>query len=276
VTDPLVRVTPAQLGAFLDCPRRYRHEYVDRPMLPKWSPSWAHLGVGNAVHLALAAWWDLPDQERTPAAGARLVAKEWPRKGFRDDAQSEAMLKLAQGWVCAYLTNADPYRRPWGIERTVSAVEVGLNLSGRVDRVDFCTNRLVVVDYKTGRKPLTDYDAASSYALALYVLATGRTFKARCNRAELHHLPTGDVLAVDYDRQRLFTQIERIGQIAGDIRVARDTYDAAPDAGDELFPTRPGPLCASCPFREHCPTGQAAAPAAKSWQYLPDTETEHI
>lgn len=33
--------TPSKLGAYADCPRRYRYSYVDRPAPPK-GPPWAH------------------------------------------------------------------------------------------------------------------------------------------------------------------------------------------------------------------------------------------
>ena len=47
----------------------------------------------------------------------------------------------------------------------------------------------MVVDYKTGRRPLTTDDARGSLALAMYVLGTRRTLRANCRRVELHHLP---------------------------------------------------------------------------------------
>ena len=51
--------TPTRLSTWLDCPRRYRFSYLDRPQPPK-GPPWAHNSVGAAVHSALADWWALP------------------------------------------------------------------------------------------------------------------------------------------------------------------------------------------------------------------------
>ena len=61
----LYAATPARLNAYLDCPRRYRMAYLDRPTPARGAP-WAHHSIGAAVHTALAKWWDLPDQARTP------------------------------------------------------------------------------------------------------------------------------------------------------------------------------------------------------------------
>ena len=70
----LFRASPSRLRAWLDCPRRYRLQYLDRPA-PDKRRQRAHTSVGNAVHHALRDWWDLP--ERAPAAGAGLVDRAW-------------------------------------------------------------------------------------------------------------------------------------------------------------------------------------------------------
>jgi len=45
--------TPSRLHAWLDCPRRYRFTYLDRPA-PQKGPPWAHNSLGASVHNALA------------------------------------------------------------------------------------------------------------------------------------------------------------------------------------------------------------------------------
>ena len=59
---------------------------------------------------------------------------------------------------------------------------------------------LVVVDYKTGRHLLSVDDARSSLALAIYALAAARALRRDCRRVELHHLPSGQVLAWEHTR----------------------------------------------------------------------------
>ena len=62
----LYSCTPTRLTSWLDCPRRYRMSYLDRPVLSKGAP-WAHNSVGASVHNALAAWWRLPLARRSPS-----------------------------------------------------------------------------------------------------------------------------------------------------------------------------------------------------------------
>ena len=73
---------------------------------------------------------------------------------------------LAARWVRDYLQDVDPDAEPVGVERTVAFPTGQLAVSGRIDRVDERERELVVVDYKTGRRPLTTDDARSSLAMA--------------------------------------------------------------------------------------------------------------
>ncbi|MET9022093.1 PD-(D/E)XK nuclease family protein [Actinopolymorpha sp. NPDC004070] len=131
----LFRATPTRLVSWLDCPRRYRFTYLDRPTPPK-GPPWAHNSVGASVHTALAAWWRLPVQERTPVAAARIAWRAWIDEGFRDDAQSQRWRMHACRMVEDYAATLDPADEPIGVERTVALTTSTLALSGRVDRID--------------------------------------------------------------------------------------------------------------------------------------------
>ena len=79
--------TPTRLTTWLDCPRRYRFAYLDRPPPPK-GPPWAHNSLGASVHAALADWWRLRFAERTPEAARRLLVERWISDGYRDPEQS--------------------------------------------------------------------------------------------------------------------------------------------------------------------------------------------
>lgn len=262
---PLFACTPSRLAAF-DCPRRYRFTYLDRPPPARGRP-WAHNTLGAVVHLALARWWSLPAQRRSPAAGQWLVERNWQDDGFRDAAQSTRWREVAGRWVARYLEEVDAQREPIGVERTVSATTAALAVSGRVDRVDDRDGELVVVDYKTGRRECTVDDARGSQALALYVLAVRRTLRRDCSRVELHHVPTGSVAAFDHTEESLARHVARAEATAHDIVAATDTLQAGADA-DEVFPARPGPGCGWCDFRAACPQGRAGSADYEPWAGL--------
>src|SRR5262245_63774991 len=94
--------TPTRLASWLDCPRRYRYTYVDRPPPPK-GPPWAHNSLGASVHTALRAWFDQPEPQRRPEVVASLLRATWVRDGYRDQAQEQEAFAQAQEWLHSYL-----------------------------------------------------------------------------------------------------------------------------------------------------------------------------
>ncbi|MGI8665635.1 MAG: RecB family exonuclease [Jatrophihabitans sp.] len=265
----LFSATPSRLTTF-DCPRRYWFTYLVRPA-PSKGPPWAHNTVGAAVHVALARWWQLDADQRSPHAGASLVRRHWQHDGFADQDQSLAWREQAAEWVRQYLTDeaerGDPTLEPRGVERTVATRTQRLAISGRVDRIDDRDGELVIVDYKTGRSRLDSDDARGSLALALYAIAAERTLHQRCRRVELHHLPSGEVAGFEHTERSLGQHLERAEQTATDIMAATDTVAGGADPV-EVFEPRPGPSCGWCDYRRLCPAGLAAYQPRSSWAAL--------
>ncbi|MBB5870474.1 RecB family exonuclease [Allocatelliglobosispora scoriae] len=255
--------TPSKLASFDDCPRRYRHTYIDRPTPPK-GPPWAHNSLGASVHTSLKNWYATAPDRRRPEIMLTLLRGTWVREGYRDDAQEREVFDRALGWLEAYVETLDPVDEPLGVERTVAAKTSVLALSGRADRIDSRDGEAVIVDYKTGRTGLDQDDARGSQALALYAYAAARVFRRRCVRVELHHLPTGTVAAHEHTEESLARQVARAEGTARDIMAAeRALADGTPP--DAAFPMQPSSLCSWCDFRKVCPGG-ADAPVKQQWE----------
>ncbi len=262
----LYSASPSRLLAWLDCPLRYRMQYLDVPR-PAVRPQRAHTSIGVATHNALRDFWDLPPAERTPVAVERLVRKSWIDVGFRDPDQSAEWLVRTLERVTEYLRGIDRDRQPLGVERTVSMRTETLVVTGRVDRLDDRDGELVVVDYKTGRARLTDDDARTSLPLALYAVAAAGMFRRPCVRVELHHLPTGEVLVHEHTPESLQRKVAEAESIASDLRRA-DADHADNGARSPLFVAQVSPICMWCDFRAHCPQGQQIGPEKSDWAGL--------
>jgi RecB family exonuclease len=269
--------TPTRLTTWLDCPRRYRFAYLDRPM-PAKGPPWAHNSVGASVHTALAGWYRLPPRQRTPARAGELLDEVWLTDGFRDEDQAARWRSRSREMVSAYAAAVDPQLEPVGIERTVATRTDVLAVSGRVDRLDLRTidgtEQLVVVDYKTGRHVLTSADAKSSLALALYAVAAARVLRKPCVRVELHHLPTGEVAAHDHTPESLARHLARAESIAGEAADADRAYRSGlePEEVDRIFPPNVSSSCRWCDFSRHCSEGRTAYPSVPSWAALAEPQ----
>ena len=262
----LYSASPSRLLKYLDCPRQYRFQYLDRPP-PQKSPQRAHTSLGVAVHTALAKWWDLPPDRRTPSAAAALVRSSWVRSGFRDEEQSERWRAKTAVETAAYAERLDPDEQPLGIERQVSMRTPDLVVTGRVDRLDDRDGELVVVDYKTSRAAPTPDDARTSLPLGLYAAAVAGMFRRPCTRVELHHVPSGTVAAHEHTPDSLARKVSEAESIAQDLVIV-DAAFAEGRTGDDVFPARTGPICSWCDFRQHCPEGQAVGTAKSGWAAL--------
>ena len=273
----LYSCTPTRLTTWLDCPRRYRMSYLDRPVPPK-GPPWAHNSLGASVHNALAGWWRLPMARRTVESAGALLDQGWITEGYSDNEQSARYRDWARRMVEHYVSGLDPADEPAGVERTVATRTDTIAVSGRIDRLDTRPapgggTELVVVDYKTGRHVLSTDEARSSLALALYAIAAGRVLRRDCRRVELHHLPTGQVFAWEHTDETLARHLRRAEEIAAECAEADERMRGPlpPEKYDEVFPPRPTPGCGWCDYLRHCPEGQAVAVQRRPWDGLADT-----
>ncbi|MEP7016822.1 MAG: PD-(D/E)XK nuclease family protein [Actinomycetota bacterium] len=268
----LYSASPSKLLAWLDCPRRYRMQYLDRPK-PVARSRRAHTSVGVATHNALRDFWDLPPLGRTPAAVEALVWQSWIDVGFRNPDQSALWRARTTARVTAYLRGIDRDQQPLGVERTVALRTETLAVTGRVDRLDDRDGELVVVDYKTGRARLTDDDARTSLPMALYAVAVARMFRRPCARVELHHLSTGEVLAHEHTSETLARKVAEAESIASDLRKADADY-AEQGVESPLFAPQISSICTWCDFRAHCTEGQRVGPEKSDWAALEDEAPE--
>lgn len=257
--ERLVVATPSRLGAYADCPRRYRYAYVDRPTPPK-GPPWAHNSLGASVHTALRNWYDVPAADRGLHVLPVLLRAGWVREGYRDVEQEREMWRQALGWLKSYVPQLPA--EPLAVERVVAARTPVMAFHGRADRIDTRPD-LVIVDYKTGRRGVDVDDARGSPALALYAHAAAQVFHRPCARVELHHLPSGQVAGADLTEGSIARHLRRAEQTAGDIRAAERAVAAGSDP-DEAYPAAPGPQCGWCDFRRSCPAGREL-PGQDSW-----------
>lgn len=254
--EKLFACTPNRLETWLDCPKKYRYTYIDVPRPPRGGP-WGHTSMGSAVHNALREWFTLDIQERTVDKGADLVEKFWRNEGFRDDEQSDRYKFRAQNWVRNYLATVNPNFEPRGLERTVSTTTEKLSLSGRVDRIDERDGELVIVDYKTGKRPPDEAEAGGSLALAIYALGAERTLRKKCRTVELHHLPSDTKVRYVHDDASLARHIKRAESIAAEALAATAHND---------FKATPGALCGYCDYARICTEADRAP--AQPWAGL--------
>ena len=241
--DHVVTLTPSSLQALTDCPLRWlaeRHGGTD--------PRDLGSTVGSVLHALIA---------EPAGGGAELLAaleRAWQQLPFESQwysanelARHRAMIETFLAWRAqtrGELTEV-------GVEVDVDGVLDGnVRLRGRVDRIERdAAGRLVIVDVKTGKTPVSKDDAQRHAQLAAYQLAVAAGLVAHGDEpggGRLVYLgKTGAAGATEREQDPLTPEARQ--QWRDRIR------DAADATAGPQFVARINDGCAHCPLRPSCP-----------------------
>jgi superfamily I DNA/RNA helicase/RecB family exonuclease len=241
--DHVVTLTPSSLQTLTDCPLRWlteRHGGTDPRDLGSTVGSMLHALIaepaGSKAELLAAlerAWQQLPFESRWYSAN--------------ELARHRAMIETFLAWRAqtrGELTEV-------GVEVDVDGVLDGnVRLRGRVDRIERdAAGRLVIVDVKTGKTPVSKDDAQRHAQLAAYQLAVAEGLMAHGDEpggGRLVYLgKTGAAGATEREQDPLTPEARQQWR-----QSIRDAADAT--AGPQ-FVARINDGCAHCPLRPSCP-----------------------
>jgi putative RecB family exonuclease len=247
-------LSPSRASDFMQCPLLYRFRVIDK--LPQ-APS-AAAARGTLVHSVLERLFDLPAGGRTIEAAAAMVEPQWqallegePELADLVDASDAAAVASWFGAAVALIerwfsledpTKLEPAERELYVETEVD----GLTLRGYVDRLDLtATGEMRVVDYKTGKAPLEQYEAKALFQMKFYALVLWRLRGQVPRMLQLVYLG-GDSQIVRYspDESELLAVERKLKALWNAIENAAETGDWRP---------RKSRLCDWCDHRGLCP-----------------------
>ena len=237
---------------FKQCPRRWRHRYVERLE----DPAGPAALVGTLAHHVLELLLNEPAGDRNQARARDLAGQVWPahaahpefeRLGLDRDATRDFKWRVWRAieglWQLEDPATVD-------VRATEQRLEVdlhGVPFVGIVDRVDHGPDGLVITDYKSGQPPRPAQVEEKLDQVLLYAGAVAAATGEQPGRARLLYLGA-TIIEVDATPAAVGRAVERL----------RDTWDTLEAArrADE-FPARPGPLCGWCPFLDRCEQGRS-------------------
>lgn len=164
--DHVVTLTPSSLQTLTDCPLRWlaeRHGGTD--------PRDLRSTIGSVVHALIA---DTESNETQLLAALNRAWEQLPFEsrwyGANELARHRAMLEAFFQWRAQTRHELTEVGREIEVDGVLDGT--GVRLRGRVDRVERDgAGRLVVVDVKTGKTPVSKDDAQRHAQLAMYQLA---------------------------------------------------------------------------------------------------------
>jgi superfamily I DNA/RNA helicase/RecB family exonuclease len=246
--DHVVTLTPSSLQTLTDCPLRWlaeRHGGTD--------PRDLGSTVGSVLHALIA------EPAGSEAELLAALERAWQQLPFESQwysanelARHRAMIETFLAWRAqtrGELTEV-------GVEVDVDgvldggAVDRNVRLRGRVDRIERDgAGRLVIVDVKTGKTPVSKDDAQRHAQLAAYQLAVAEGLVAHGDEpggGRLVYLgKTGAAGATEREQDPLTPEARQQWR-----KSIRDAVDAT--AGPQ-FVARINDGCAHCPLRPSCP-----------------------
>ncbi|MBR7742283.1 PD-(D/E)XK nuclease family protein [Phycicoccus sp. BSK3Z-2] len=246
-------LSPSRAADFKQCPLLFRFRTIDKLEGPP-SPAAAR---GTLVHAVLEHLFDLPADQRTPAAATALLEPRW-RALVEERPELATMLEedaalTEEGWFLAaaglveqWFALEDPTRlEPQARELYVETEVEGLTLRGYVDRLDVAPDGAMrVVDYKTGRSPGELFEGKALFQMKFYALVLWRLHGRVPAMLQLVYLGNGEIVRYLPDERDLLA-VER------NVRAIWDAVVRAARTGD--WRPRTSKLCAWCDFQELCP-----------------------
>ncbi len=240
----LLRLSPYSISVYEQCPRRYKHQYVDR-LGPKYKKPQPWLTMGSHVHSTLTRFMrDVSVEERTVSTIESLLRRNWRwnREGFADIEQEREYGERALAQLRWFASTQETDIKPFMLERFHEA-PVGENvvLMGRIDRIDRQEDgSLHVIDYKTGKVP----ENPDTFQLLQYAVILTKTLTYPVTKASYLYLEDGEWRTFSIDP--IDVQKTRGAVLAIAKRIERDAE----------YRETVGSLCKYCDFLEICEKGR--------------------
>ncbi|MCU0686209.1 MAG: PD-(D/E)XK nuclease family protein [Polyangiaceae bacterium] len=241
----LPRLSPTRLNLYRFCPRAYGF-YYDEGL--RWGSNSAAQSFGGSLHRALQAF----HARGGPAAVPLETLHEqwhaaWSSAGY-ESAEQAAEYRAAGAELLTRYHEAsrEPGRVTLATEATLQRRYDDFILFGKVDRLDRRPDgALEVVDYKSGRREVTEQEVRESLAMTLYQLLVARQHPGVSVHTRVVALRTGESASV------LRSEAELDAAEAEIVALTRTVL------GDAIKPARPGESCRSCLYPRVCPSGRA-------------------
>jgi RecB family exonuclease len=242
-------LSPSALARYRLCPRLYRFLHVDG--LWQLSRIGAGQSFGTSIHAALREFFRLPVSSRSRDGLLELFRRFWVREGYGSKKEREREKARGLEVLRAWYDRSDTTVVPYATEAALQAVYGDVVLKGRLDRIDPGEgNTVVIVDYKTAKRPTSQAAADADLALTVYASLAERRLGRRVDRLVLDYVAAGTQVVTERPPGVLD---ERMADVLASARALRD---------DEEFAPRTGPWCKGCDLLSRCPEGQAEVAAS--------------
>lgn len=238
---PLKSVSASKLRLYQGCARRYYYAYgegiVEPPTPATALGNYLHAVLEHYVKHLLVTGRDRDGEALYALAQSRRARYPLiPATGSVSFAEADLMLNRFAA------TPIDP-RKVFALEKGFRLPLTGdlpVAIDGRIDRIDREPDRLHIIDYKSGRRKLTEAELAADRQLIFYVVAAYELYRRRYREFSftLVYLRDSSVVSVPASYRE-----EYRAELAGQLKALR---------ADTEYRKNPGDHCRHCPAFTPC------------------------
>ena len=254
----------SKINLFNSCPKRYKFYYLDRIIK---NDEGIEAFLGKVVHQVLEWIYDLKIKENKSYYSLDSILEKY-KDLWSDSWHSDirwlkySLLKQKSQYWMLGMNLLTQYYHKYGPDFDQSTIKteekIEFNIKeypfiGIVDRIDEIDSKLLITDYKTGKKKLSEKSLKDDLQMGIYHLAIKNHFK-NSEDIELSHyyLRTGNTVSMRF-QSKDETQLEN--NIIENIH----RINLATEQGD--FESRESNLCNWCYYWKECDKKNSLNPA---------------
>ena len=250
-------LSPSRPSQFKTCPKQFKFANIDKIKEPTTEVQ----AKGTTVHQALEDLFDLKPDERNTEKLHNLFREAWTKVRGNDEHHNLfSSVEEEREWgldglklLNNYMSIEDPTSfEPLERERWVRGSIEDLNLRGILDRMDRNNKgELVIVDYKSGKAPLSKYKEPRFFALKLYALLIQKELGEMPSELKLIYLKNSTIHTLKVTQDSLDQVKIEVLEIWNNIKKAFESNE---------FPATKNTLCDWCYYKPICPVFNENAP----------------
>lgn len=236
------QISATKLQAYHRCPYAYYLRYERKLTSTEFYGSAA---LGNALHQALAQChrdWHY----RHPLPDVQWLHHCWQEHSANlTEGQVGEGLEILERYYQNFIANQVSLSQPLAVEGKIQGhlqvEDLEFTIVGRYDRIDFLSDGLELIDYKSTREMRLPDALELDIQIGLYYLALEQTYRQSLKYLSLLFLRTGEKFRFKATQQHR----EQVQTIIGDLAV-RLRHDRG-------WEPHQGKQCDRCTFARYCP-----------------------
>ncbi|MDX2244845.1 MAG: PD-(D/E)XK nuclease family protein [Leptolyngbyaceae cyanobacterium bins.302] len=236
------QISATKLQAYHRCAYAYYLRY-ERKVAS--SDFYGSAALGNALHQALAQChrdWHY----RNPLPEVHWVHHCWDEHstGLSDRQITEGR-EILERYYWNFIASEVALNQPLAVEGKIQGYlrveELEFSIVGRYDRIDFLSNGLELIDYKSSREMKLPEASEIDIQIGLYYLALEQTYRQSLKYLSLLFLRSGEKIRFPATSEHQ----QQVQTIIGDLAVRL--------RNDRGWEPNPGKQCDRCTFARYCP-----------------------